>query len=171
MLFAWVLVASTASCEGAFGHGGGQARGPHLRPLGSLAATAIAEGVRRSPTFVELVETVEASDFVVYVQTSRQLKRGMAGCLVHGDIGLRYLRVVLKTGLSLEKRIEVLAHELQHVREVIEAGILNDPVAMDRLFARVGFTKRDSGARQQEYETAAALQVSAMVARELQLRR
>ena len=94
MPFAWLLVASTASWEGAAGHGGGQTSGPHLRPLGSLAATAIAEGLRRSPTFVELVETVEASHFVVYVQSSRQLERGMAGCLVHGNIGLRYLQVL-----------------------------------------------------------------------------
>ena len=54
---------------------------------------------------------------------------------------------------------------------MIEAGILNDPVAMDRLFARIGFTKRDSGTRQQEYETGAALKVSAMVAHELRLKR
>jgi hypothetical protein len=75
--------------------------------------------------------------------------------------------VLLKTGLSIDERIEVLAHELQHVREVIHAGILNDRVAMDALFSRIGYNKRQQGGRQQEYETAAARQVSEMVAREL----
>jgi predicted metallopeptidase len=55
--------------------------------------------------------------------------------------------VLLKTGLSLDERIEVLAHELQHVREVIQAGIPNGRAAM--------------------YETEAARQIAATVAREL----
>src|SRR5262245_38486303 len=126
----WLLVASVSSgttddCDG------------HLRARDSQSAAAMAEGLRRSHTFVALLQTVEASRFVVYVESSRTLKKGMNGCLVHGTTGLRYMRVVVKTGLPLDKRIEVLAHELQHVREVIEAGILNDPVAMARLFRRI----------------------------------
>ena len=74
------------------------------------------------------MQTVDGSEFVVYVESSRKLKGGMMGCLVHGGAGPRYLRVLLKTGLSVDERIEVLAHELQHVREVIQARILNDAV-------------------------------------------
>jgi hypothetical protein len=140
---------------------------PHLRPLDSLAEDAIEIGLQLSPTFAALAQSIEDAEFVVYVESSRILKRGMDGCLVHGAAGPRYLRVLLKTGLSLDERIAVLAHELQHVREVIQAGILNDPTAMQALFSRIGFNKRQQGARQQEYETEAARQVALTVAREL----
>ena len=144
---------------------------PHLRPLDSLAANAIDVGVKRSPTFAALVQTIEGSEFVVYVESSRKLKDGMEGCLVHGAAGPRYLRVLLKTGLSVDERIEVLGHELQHVREVIEAGILNDSASMQALFSRIGYNKRQEGGRQQEYETEAARSISATVARELRANR
>ena len=140
--------------------------GPRLRPLDPMASDAIASGVARSPTFAALVQTVEDSEFVVYVESSRQLKGGMQGCLVHGRAGPRYLRVIMKMGLSVDERIEVLAHELQHVREVIEAGIINDSAAMKALFSRIGYNRRQQG-RQQEYETEAARRMSTMVARDL----
>jgi hypothetical protein len=157
MLIAWILAAGVSLM-------------PHLRPLDPLAKVAIESGVGRSPTFAALVQTIEGSEFVVYVETSRKLKSGMPGCLIHGAAGPRYLRVLLKTELSLDERIEVLAHELQHVREVIEAGIVNDPAAMQLLFSRIGFNKHQHGARQQEYETEAARQIALMVARELRAR-
>ena len=145
----------------------GAASMPHLRPLDSLAANAIDVGLKRSPTFAALVQTIEGSEFVVYVESSRKLKDRMEGCLVHGAAGPRYLRVLLKTGLSVDERIEVLGHELQHVREVIQAGIPNDAASMQALFSRIGYNKRQQGGRQQEYETEAARLISTTVAREL----
>jgi hypothetical protein len=95
----------------------------------------------------------------------------MEGCLVHGAAGPRYLRLLVKTALSLDERIEVLAHELQHVREVIQAGILNDSVAMDGLFSRIGYNKHQHGGKRQQYETKAAQLISAAVARDLRANR
>lgn len=158
MLIAWLLAAGVPLMS-------------HLRPLDSLTRVAIEAGINRSPTFASLVQTIEDAEFVVYVESSRRLQRGMDGCLVHGAAGPGYLRVQLKTGLSLDERIAVLSHELQHVREVIHAGIVNEPAAMQSLFSRIGYNKHQQGARQQEYETEAAKQVSVMVARELRARR
>ena len=59
----------------------------------------------------------------------------------------------------------VLAHELQHVREVLDAGIGTDPAAIDSLFTRIGV--RQLGTPTQRYETAAAQEVMAIVAREM----
>jgi hypothetical protein len=166
VLIAWLAAGVSLWIAAGDTHGGGASM-PHLRPRGPLAAAAIEEGSRRSPTFAELVRAIEGSQFIVYVESSRKLKEGMRGCLVHGGTGPRYLRVVLKTGLPMTERIGVLAHELQHVREVIEAGTANDAAAMGTLFTRIGFSTRQRAEQPQEYETAAARQVSAMVAREL----
>jgi hypothetical protein len=168
MSIAWLLAAGVSLLVGGIEDKRTDVR---LRALDPLAAAAIEGGLRRSPTFAELVQAIEGSEFVVYVESSRKLKGGMTGCLVHGGAGPRYLRVLLKTGLSVDERIEVLAHELQHVREVIQAGILNDSVAMDVLFSSIGFNKRQQGGRQQEYETKAALQISAAVREDLRMNR
>jgi hypothetical protein len=37
---------------------------------------------------------------------------------LRGGGGPQYLRVLLKRGMSLDRRVVVLAHELQHAREV-----------------------------------------------------
>lgn len=171
MLNAWLLAAGVWLSVGGIGDEQSGARMAYLRPLDVLAGAAIEVGPGRSPTFAALVQIIEGSEFVVYVESSRKLRDGMEGCLVHGSAGPRYLRVVLKTGLSVDERIQVLAHELQHVREVIEAGILNDAVAMDALFSRIGDNKRQQGGRQQEYETEAARRTSVIVARELRSNR
>lgn len=165
MLIAWL--AGMALWVGGMGDKRSAASMPHLRPLDSLVANAIDVGLKRSPTFGALVQTIEGSEFVVYVESSRKLKDRMEGCLVHGAAGPRYLRVLLKTGLSVDERIEVLGHELQHVREVIQAGIPTDAASMQALFSRIGYNKRQERGRQQEYETEAARLISATVAREL----
>ena len=157
MLIAWLLAAGVSLM-------------PHLRPLDPMTRVAIETGIDRSPTFAALAQTIEDSEFVVHVESTRRLKGRMEGCLIHGAAGPRYLRVLLKTGLSLDERIAVLAHELQHVREVIQSGILNDPAAMESLFSRIGYNKHQRGAGEQEYETEAARQISVLVARELRAR-
>ena len=127
MLIAWLMAAGVSLWVWGIGDERSGAGVPHLRPLDSLAGAAIEGGLGRSPTFAALMQTIEGSEFIVYVESSRKLRDGMKGCLVHGGGGPRYLRVLLKTGLSVDERIEVLAHELQHVREVIHAGISTTP--------------------------------------------
>ncbi len=138
-----------------------------LRSSETLVLETIQEGIRRSPTFAELVQVVERSDFFVYVERVKSLPNGMRGCLLHGGGGPRYLRVLLALGMSRDHRIEVLAHELQHVREVIEAGIGNDPAALDALFKRIGDRRRGGGYSSEQYETSAALRITSTVVREL----
>jgi len=170
MLFAWLMAAGVV-LWGGNSQESNEVNMPHLRSLDPLSRTAVEVGMVRSPTFSALVQTINQSEFVVYVESSRKLRNGMEGCLVHGGAGLRYLRVVVKTGLSVDERIEVVAHELQHVREVIEARILNDPTAMQALFSRIGTNKHRQGERQQEYETNAARNIAVKVARELRASR
>ena len=171
MSIAWLLAAGMSLWVGGAGDESRAARVSHLRALDSLAEAAIEAGPGRSATFAALAQTIEDSEFIVYVESSRKMKGGMLGCLVHGGAGSRYLRVILKTGLSVDERIEVLAHELQHVREVIRAGIANDQAEMQQLFSHIGYNKRQRGSRSQEYETEAAELISATVVRELRANR
>lgn len=141
-----------------------------VRSLDASIQATIDEGCRRSPTFAALVDALERSSFVVYVEQVPTLRDGMRGALLHGGAGPRYLRVLLKRGMSLDRRVVVLAHELQHAREVVEAGIAADAGEMDALFRRIG-DERSPDRQRQRYETAAALRVTHAVAADLRARR
>lgn len=141
-----------------------------LRSVDPTIRATIMEGCRRSPTFTALVDYLERSNFIVYVEQVAMLRDGMRGALLHGGTGALYLRVLLKRGMSLHQRVVVLAHELQHAREVVEAGIAADALEMDALFRRIG-DERSPDKKQQRYETAAALRVTDAVAADLRARR
>ena len=141
-----------------------------VRSLDKTIQATIDEGCRRSPTFAALVDDLERSSFIVYVEQVPTLRDGMRGTLLHGGAGPQYLRVLLKRGMALEHRVVVLVHELQHAREVVEAGIVADAVEMDALFRRIG-SGRSPGGRRQQYETAAALRVADTVVADLRTKR
>ena len=139
-----------------------------VRTTEPMVLEVIREGRRRSATFAALIERVERSNTFVYVVRVHMLPHRMEGCLVHEGDGSsrRYLRLLLAMGTPRERMIVVLAHELQHVGEVLDAGIALNPAAMDGLFKRIGSRQRGSDTGEQ-YETAAAQHVMAVVEREL----
>ena len=131
----------------------------------SMRAT-IDEGCRRSPVFAEVVRDIERSNYVVYVEAVPALRNGMKGALLHGTGGKQYLRIHLKGDLPLDSQVAVLAHELQHVREVMQAGISAHAAEMEMLFRRIG-RKKLAGGRRQQFETGEALRVGDSVAADL----
>jgi hypothetical protein len=137
-----------------------------LRTTESAIAVAIEDGRRGSQTFASLVATVERSHAIVYVARAHTLPHGMEGCLLPSASRTGYLRVLLAIGLPRPQMILVLAHELQHVREVLEAGGGHDKAAFDALFQRIGSRQRGS-ATGEEYETAAAKEIARIVDREM----
>jgi hypothetical protein len=170
MLLSLMLVAGLTSGLQAPTDEGGVLTLRRLRSIDASIRATFDEGCRRSPTFAALVNDLERSGFVVYVEQVLALRDGMRGALLHGGVGPQYLRVLLKRGMSLDRRVVVLAHELQHAREVVEAGIVGDAVEMDGLFRRIG-DERSPGGERQRYETAAALRVADAVAADLRTKR
>ena len=141
----------------------------HVRSAEARIRNLIAEGYGRSPTFRELVDTVEALPCIVYVSTVVKLSQGMRGALLHWSAGLDdlpVLRVVITTTkLSRDEAISVIGHELQHVVEAVRtspAGALRITAAFDRLqpaTARAGDIRK--------YETDAAVSVTMRLRAEL----
>ena len=157
-------------------HGGDSDDGTlqRLRTTESVVQAAIDEGRRRSPTFASLVEVIEQSNTFVYVtrehmlphQMKLMLPHRMEGCLVPSRSRTGSLRVLLAMGMGKDRTIVVLAHELQHVREVLDAGGGHDQEAFDSLFMRIGI--RQLGTPTERYETSAAQEVMTIVGREIQ---
>ena len=170
MLLSLMLVAGLTSGLQAPSERGGAITLRGVRSMDASIRATIDEGCDRSPTFAALVDDLERSSFIVYVEQVINLRDGMRGTLLHGGTGPQYLRVLLKRGMSLEDRVVVLAHELQH------AGRSWRPVSSP---TRWRWTRCSGGSEmndrlvkmRQQYETAAALQVGDTVVADLRARR
>jgi hypothetical protein len=126
----------------------------------------LAEGVDRSPTFRRLVEHIDRTDGIVYVETGKCSISGATGCLVltvRAVAHTRYLRIhVTPRRLGSNERIAIIGHELQHANELLDASWVQNDADAYALFIRIG-----SAESIRSFETAEAQRVGAAVAREL----
>ena len=144
-----------------------RSNGPRLRPQDDRTTAMVAAGVARSASFRALVDRIEASDVFVYVGLSPLLKSTMAGRLTWMTKagGYRYLRAAISTGLLSDQIIASLAHELQHVVEVIEDSNVVDEPSLETLYKRIGHRSRAGVTA--AWETVAAQEAAIRVRREL----
>ena len=123
-------------------------------------------GMTRSVTFAALVETLNRSDVIVYVQQGT-LPPGVAGVLLHRIVsrgGRRYVRIHVSLRGTRERLTGVIAHELQHAVELAQATDVLDHDDVTALFRRIGFP---ANCQRTCWETAAALDVEARVVDEV----
>lgn len=142
----------------------------HVRSAKAEVRELLTAGYERSPTFQTLVDEIESLPGIVYIDETIALSRGLNGALLLTAAGSRelpILRVHVRTGLGGSYRIANLAHELQHVVEVLRAGATTS-AAMSRLFASLGDPDRRHGPH---FETAAAREITEQVIKELGRRR
>jgi hypothetical protein len=136
-------------------------------------ATLVSEGHTRSMTFRDLIDRIERSDWVVFVQAGRCPDRAAIGCLLHvvGTFdGRRYVRLLVNPhGRHPDQVITILAHELQHALEVAAAGTVMDVDTLMQLQRQIA-SSRSKVAKAELYETAAARKVEEVVFRELRQR-
>lgn len=74
--------------------------------------------------------------------------------------GFRYVRIAISTDLSADQIIATLAHELQHVVEIIDdPGVVDEP-SLSALYRRIGRPSRVVATA--GWETAAAREAAAL---------
>jgi hypothetical protein len=136
-------------------------------------ATLVDQGRSRASTFRILVDQLEASNWVVFLQPGSCPDRAAIGCLLHvvGRFdGRPYVRILVNpNGRHPDTVIATLAHELQHACEVATAGTVTDGPSMIALLRRIA-SSRTRVATAVLYETAAARQVEEAVHAELRSR-
>jgi len=139
----------------------------HVRSTDVRLIDRIQEGRRRSPTLGTLVDVIEASDVFVYVEPARRIGGGylqFVDATPHG----RYVRVTVDVELDEPHLLAVIAHELRHAAEIAEAPAIVDGASLERFYAQFGTRRgRCGGNRAACYETAAAMQTTALVFREI----
>jgi len=131
-------------------------------------ASALAEGVRRSATIAALVERIEASNGLVFLFRGpvyrfdgRTSVRGAMSHAVTVAPPFRVIRIKVDTRLG-DRTIAVIAHELRHAVEVLDAPEARDRWSVEALYERIGY-RVEKGL----YETSAAHDAERDALREL----
>jgi len=137
---------------------------PRVRTPSPGIADAIAQGIQRSPTFRRLVESIDGTDGLVYVEEG-VCRYSARACLVMsvtiaGPHRVLHIRVNRRRAAGC-RLVELVGHELQHAVEVLSNPTIRSDVEMVNFFDRI----RQTGSVR--FETAAALQTSIDVAREV----
>lgn len=152
----------------------GQASIMGVRPTSVSVAELVAEGRDRSPTFRSLLEDVNVSGWIVFVQKGSCRLPGVRACLLH-RVGMfhgrRYLRIVLSGPPSArEEMIATIGHELQHAAEVVTDRGIENAADISELYRRVGYLSMRT-AHGQLYETTAAVRTGGKILQELRRER
>jgi hypothetical protein len=151
--------------------------GPSLRVRSTqrFILDIIQEGKDGSPTFRELLAAIDHSNVIVYVEPGVCAFGHLDGCLVAfmnvSPFGDRYLRVAINPRRDRVYVIGIVAHELQHVREVADAPEVLSVDGMLALFQRIGKAPACPPPLKECYETQAALRTGEAVMAELQRKR
>lgn len=142
----------------------GDARITRVRPLSERTATLLDIGRAVSPTIREMLARIEASDLILQVETRLDLDVPNAVTrFVVATTDVRYVRVTINPRLAPARRLQLLAHELQHVLEIAADRSVRDQATMRDHFTKIGRRNPVTGA----FETDAALDVEAVVRREV----
>jgi hypothetical protein len=144
-----------------------QPRSDRIRLVDPGLRLALQEGREQSSTLRRLVASIEDSDVIVHVIRGADRSSAAAGALrwVTSAGGVRYLRISISETLPASVTAAALAHELQHVLEVVQAPSVRDAASFAALFRRLGQPQpRVCG---DCYDTEAARRIQRQVRREL----
>jgi hypothetical protein len=139
----------------------------HVRTTDSKVFALLVDGMSRSATFRQLVETLDKSDVVVYID-AKTTRQALGGYLAHNVVvagAYRYVHVAIDVHGASGRLVPLLAHELQHAAEVAQDASVRDEQSMERLFERLAIKFGCGGTTCSE--TQAAKDIEASVGAEL----
>ena len=141
---------------------------PRVRVLDAHLKSLFDHGLTQSPTLRTLVDKVEASSILVFVDGDMRMPErfGAQTKFVTSVNDVRYVRVDINVMLAPRRQIALLAHELQHALEIADRPEIQDVEAMELFYEDAGFQSFDDG-RHRGFETDAALEMQEAVEREL----
>jgi hypothetical protein len=141
-----------------------------IRSTNAAMLDLLREGGERSAAFRTLTAAIEQTNGIVYVEFGYCAFGHLDGCLLPflaSTQGERYVRVLVtpdRTRVSHDQLLALIAHELQHAREVLEHPDVVDLTTMDAMYRQIG-TPIAGGPR--GFETSAARAAGTAVLSEL----
>ena len=142
---AGVVLAAACAVQPAWGQEPGPGpSGSRLRAADPKAAALLATGAARSATFKAIVDMIERSDLITYVETRPLTRPGQLQFLVASPV-CRHVRVSVRVPGLVTDQIAWLAHELWHAVEIAGAPDVSDQASLQRFYGRIGDGGRYSG--------------------------
>jgi hypothetical protein len=139
-----------------------------VRSTERFVIALIREGYERSPTFHDLVDTLQQSNVIVLVQPAACAGGRIRSCLtsVNGSAMERHIRISVDTRTSHNVLIATVGHELQHAVEIAEHPEVVDAARAIRLYRQIAFGRCRDGLSE-ECETTRAIVTETKVLNEL----
>jgi len=136
---------------------------PRIRTHDIDIARAVRHGYDASPTLRQIVQTLQQSNVVVYLDRHNRFRHDEAAYLRFAGTtsGLRYVRVSLSTRLNERELTVFVAHELMHAVEIAAAEQVVDEHTLKQLYCRIGSPVHHG------FDTDAARHVTEIVSEEL----
>jgi hypothetical protein len=142
--------------------------GGHVRFDNDRIAEVFHYAMWRSPSFRDLVATLEMLDRVVYVEEGKCRNLQQHSCLILMPTpGAKNLLVHIDPRQPIRSVVAQLAHELYHAEEVGREPSVVDDASLRNLYERIG-ERRCSTDGDNCWETRAAATFEALVTRELE---
>ncbi len=112
----------------------------HVRAMEKEGAALLAEGMAHSPSFRRLVDRLEQSDVIVYIDVRPDMRPEVGGSLrfLAESATDRFLRIQLNRSVAKLWRVALLGHELQHAVEVAEAPGIHSAADLRMLYRQIG---------------------------------
>ncbi|MBE3099112.1 MAG: hypothetical protein IMZ44_18510 [Planctomycetes bacterium] len=112
-----------------------------VRGVDAKARTLLREGAARSATFRRLLDALEPSDVIVYVETG-VLDRPGRLLFVTATAECRFLRISIRVPGRDADLIAWLGHELQHAVEIATVREVREQTEVLGLYRRIGLGDR-----------------------------
>lgn len=135
-----------------------------VRPIGADAQSLLQDARERSPTIRLLLDRLDGSDVIVYLQRGVFERPEVKGrtSLITAVPDARFLRVIVRSALADDRGVEMLGHELQHAHEIAQEPRIRSELQLQQYLNVIGFECGTS-----RFETEAAIRVERQVRSEL----
>ena len=151
-LVAWlVCLVSSSVASGQPGRGTSGESDSRVRAADAWAAELLEFGAARFVTFRRIVDAIERTDVIVYIETRPMRLAGALQLVAATAVG-RYLRICVRAPGLESEQAAALAHELWHALEVGTMPEIRDQESLRRSYQRTGHGGRYSN----EVESASA---------------
>lgn len=124
-----------------------------IRAMQPRVEKLLTAGMERSASFRRLVDRIEQSDLIVYVEARRDLRDGLGASMrfLSRSATHRFVHIRLNAALSPATLVALLGHELQHVVEVADNPQVQSADDMRAFYRQAGLRTGDDS-----YDTEAA---------------
>jgi hypothetical protein len=143
---------------------------PRIRSSSPRIQELVREATERSQTFRAILEKIQASDGVVYIEHGKCPNHARS-CLLHtmtANEHMRLLRVNINASCTDRDLIGLLGHELQHVTEVLGERSVRSGPAMTLMYHRKGIWKGGMFETEQAVAAGQAVRKEAWASRKAQ---